>query len=349
MLPWQSGVRPLAENQYAGGNDDHEAYPGGRRRGRRAVRRPQASPHAQSFPNRPIRIIVSFPPGGATDVIARTIGAPLGQRLGQNVVVDNRPGSNGNISAELAANARPDGHTLLLGSDSLFGINPHLYSRMPVDLRKAFVPVTNLVTNLLILTVNPDKVPSKTFAGIRRVRAQGQSAAVLCVDRQRQPASHRDGVAQAHRQDQSHARALQGRRTGRASRPSAARRVAMFGGGSVVPLVRSGKLRALAVSSTQALADAAGAADHRRDLSRLCGHDLAGIVRARRHAAGDRDQAAHRGAGGAARCRMSAQKLLNAGSGEPSLISVEEFTAMIAEDYVRYGKVIKDTGIKVDN
>ena len=119
---------------------------------------------AQSFPNRPIRMIVSFPPGGATDVIARTIGAPLGQRLGQNVVVDNRPGSNGNISAELAANARPDGHTLLLGSDSLFGVNPHLYSKMPVDLRKAFVPVTNLVTNLLILTVNPDKVPSKTLA-----------------------------------------------------------------------------------------------------------------------------------------------------------------------------------------
>ena len=106
---------------------------------------------------------MAFPPGGATDVIARTIGAPLGQRLGQNVVVDNRPGSNGNISAELAANAKPDGHTLLLGSDSLWGINPHLYSRMPVDLRKAFVPVANLVTNLLVLTVNPDKVPSKTL------------------------------------------------------------------------------------------------------------------------------------------------------------------------------------------
>src|SRR5262245_38346361 len=107
---------------------------------------------AQSFPNRPIRMIGSFPPGGATDVIARTIGAPLAERLGQNVVVDNRPGSNGNISAELAANARPDGHTLLLGSDSLFGINPHLYSRMPVDLNKAFVPVENLINNMIIFT-----------------------------------------------------------------------------------------------------------------------------------------------------------------------------------------------------
>src|SRR4029079_8024863 len=110
-----------------------------------------------------IRLIVAFPPGGAVDIIARTVGGLLGKRIGQTVVVDNRPGSNGNISAELAANARPDGHTLLLGSDSLFGINPHLYSKMPVDRRKAFVPVTNLVTNLLLLTVNPDKVPSKTL------------------------------------------------------------------------------------------------------------------------------------------------------------------------------------------
>ena len=128
--------------------------------------------HAQSFPNRPIRIIVAFPPGGATDVIARTVGTPLGQRLGQSVVVDNRPGSNGNISAELAANARPDGHTLLLGSDSLWGINPHLYSRMPVDLRKAFVPVTNLITNQIILTVNPDKVPSKLCRNLSSLPAR---------------------------------------------------------------------------------------------------------------------------------------------------------------------------------
>ena len=103
---------------------------------------------AQPYPTRQIRLVVAFPPGGATDVIARTIGQPLSQRLGQPVVVDNRPGSNGNIAAELAARSRPDGYTLLLGSDSLFGINPHLYARMPVDPHKELVPVATLTTNL---------------------------------------------------------------------------------------------------------------------------------------------------------------------------------------------------------
>ena len=193
----------------------------------------------------------------------------------------------------------PTATRLLLGSDSLFGINPHLYSRMPVDLRKAFVPVANLVTNMVILDCQSGQGAVEDARRIHRVRAQGQSAAVLCVDRQRQPASHRDGIAQAHRQDRSHARALQRRRTGRALRPSAARRWRCSAAARWCRWCVQARLRALAVSSTQALADAAGAADHRRDLSRLFGHDLAGIVRARRHAAGDRGEAAHRGPGSA--------------------------------------------------
>ena len=99
---------------------------------------------AQSYPSRPIRMILAFPPGGATDVIARAVGQPLAARLGQPVVVDNRPGSNGNVAAELVAKSRPDGHTLLLGSDSLVGINPHLYAKMPIDPLKDLIPVATL-------------------------------------------------------------------------------------------------------------------------------------------------------------------------------------------------------------
>ena len=149
------------------------------------------------YPNRPIKLIVAFPPGGATDVIARVVGQPLGQRLGQQVMVDNRPGSNGNIAAEVAAKAKPDGYTLMLGSDSLFGINPHLYAKMPVDLAKDFVPITNLVANQLILAVNPDERPGQRSQGLRRLRQACQAAAVLCLDRQRQPAPSGDGNAQA--------------------------------------------------------------------------------------------------------------------------------------------------------
>src|SRR6266550_3103551 len=109
----------------------------------------------------PIRLLVSFPPGGASDLVARTLGQPLGARLGQPVVVENRPGSNGNLAGELAAHATPDGYTLLLGPSSLFAINPHLYAKMAIDPLKDLLPVASLVSNELILAANP-ALPSVT-------------------------------------------------------------------------------------------------------------------------------------------------------------------------------------------
>jgi tripartite-type tricarboxylate transporter receptor subunit TctC len=106
---------------------------------------------AQPYPTRPIRLLVSFPPGGASDIVARLVGQPLAARLGQPVVVENRPGSNGNLAGELAARATPDGYTLLLGPSALFGINPHLYAKMPIDPLKDLLPVASLVSNELIL------------------------------------------------------------------------------------------------------------------------------------------------------------------------------------------------------
>src|SRR6266404_1328284 len=110
---------------------------------------------AQTYPARPIRLLVSFPPGGASDLVARTLGQPLGARLGQPVVVENRPGSNGNLAGELAAHATPDGYTLLLGPSSLLGINPHLYAKMAIDPLKDLLPVASLVSNELFLAANP--------------------------------------------------------------------------------------------------------------------------------------------------------------------------------------------------
>src|SRR4051812_4561402 len=87
-----------------------------------------ADAQAQTFPSRAIQLVTGNPPGGATDVIARTLGQPLSVRLGQSVVIDNRPGANGNISAEIVAKAKPDGHTLLYANNSLVVINPHVYT-----------------------------------------------------------------------------------------------------------------------------------------------------------------------------------------------------------------------------
>ena len=117
---------------------------------------------AQTYPSRPIHLIVGNPPGGATDFIARTIGQPLIARLGQNIVIDNRPGANGNISAEVVAKAAPDGYTLLYANDSLMVVNPHIY-KMSVDPMRDLVPLVTTISNQLVLAVNPQVVPVKDF------------------------------------------------------------------------------------------------------------------------------------------------------------------------------------------
>src|SRR5438132_2641837 len=106
-------------------------------------------------PSRPIRLLVPNPPGGATDTIARVVAPRLGEALGQPVVVENRPGSNGNLSSELAARAAPDGYTLLLGQDSQIVISPHLYANLSVDTLKDLAPVSTLVTTQMVLSSNP--------------------------------------------------------------------------------------------------------------------------------------------------------------------------------------------------
>ena len=91
------------------------------------------SAFAQSWPAKPVRVVVSFPPGGAADQIARAVSQPLQEALGQPVVVENRAGANGNIAGDHVAKQPADGHTLLMSSGGTVSINPHLYQRMPFD------------------------------------------------------------------------------------------------------------------------------------------------------------------------------------------------------------------------
>src|SRR5262249_37899900 len=110
---------------------------------------------AQSYPTRPIKFLVSYPPGGASDLIARLFADAMSKRAGQPVGVENRAGANGTIAAEAVAHAEPDGYTMLLGPSSVFAINPHLYARMPIDPLKDLVPVASLIQNELVLAANP--------------------------------------------------------------------------------------------------------------------------------------------------------------------------------------------------
>ena len=98
--------------------------------------------HAQQYPNKPIRIIVAYTPAGATDILARAVGQKMSETFGQPVVIENRPGANGNIGTDVAAKATPDGHTLLMVTAGTHGINPSLYRKLPWDAVKDFAPVS---------------------------------------------------------------------------------------------------------------------------------------------------------------------------------------------------------------
>jgi tripartite-type tricarboxylate transporter receptor subunit TctC len=108
-----------------------------------------------TYPSKPVRLVVPFPAGGTTDILARAAAQKLSEAWGQQVIVDNRPGAAGNIGAELVAKAAPDGYTLLMGTVGTHAINPSLYAKMPYDHVKDFVPVILVAGVPNVLVVNP--------------------------------------------------------------------------------------------------------------------------------------------------------------------------------------------------
>ena len=123
---------------------------------------------AQAWPAQPIKLVVPWPPGGGVDTSARIIVQALSQRLGQPIVVENKPGAGGNIGTEQVARARPDGYTLLMGSVSPNAINVHLYSRLGFDAAKDFSAIT-LVASVPNILVVPAKSPANNVADLLRI------------------------------------------------------------------------------------------------------------------------------------------------------------------------------------
>ena len=120
------------------------------------------------YPNRPIRLVVTVPPGGAADFIARLVGGKLSESLSQPVLVENRGGAGGTIAADIVAKAPPDGYTLLQNSITTHGVGPHLYSKLPYDPVKDFAAVSGLAVLPLIMTVNAE-VPAKSVDELIRL------------------------------------------------------------------------------------------------------------------------------------------------------------------------------------
>jgi tripartite-type tricarboxylate transporter receptor subunit TctC len=214
---------------------------------------PWSANAAQGYPNKPIRLIVPYPPGGSTDVLARLMAEDVGETLGQTVIVENRPGASGNIAAAQVVKSEPDGYTLFLGTSTALAVNQSLYKNLPYDPQKDFAPIV-LATMLPSLVVVNNKVPVKTvqeltawLKGPGRTANYASSGAGTPAHLGGELYKWKTGATAAHVPYKGGAPALTELVGGQTAYMFAILPESM-------PLVKSGQLRALAVTTSQRLA-----------------------------------------------------------------------------------------------
>ncbi len=130
-----------------------------------------APAQAQAFPNKPLRLVVNFPPGGAADVMGRALAQQLGEQLKQQLLVENKPGATGNIGADAVAKSPADGYTLLMSSGTAMAINPFLYTKMPFDAERDLTPVASVARVLVYLLVHPSMPVSSAAEFVAHAKA----------------------------------------------------------------------------------------------------------------------------------------------------------------------------------
>lgn len=284
-------------------------------------------------------------PGGAPDIVARVVGQKLSEALGQPVVVENRPGSNGNIAAEATVKAAPDGHTLMVCAEAQLVINPHLYKKLPYDALKDLTVISTLVSNEFVLAINP-ALPVKHFkefiafartsnTPLNYASGGNGSQHHLTMEMLKS----RAGIKLLHVPYKGGTAAAMATVSGEVA--------AVFAGSSSAPLIKAGRLRALAVASAKRSAifpDLPTIGDfypgfHNSIWLALCGPAALPdpIV---------------------TRLRTEVNKLLaqpdtkekfgNAGALEPFITTPVELAALIRSEYAKYGKLVKDIGVTAD-
>ena len=205
-----------------------------------------AAEKAASYPERSIRLIVPFPPGGGTDLVSRTIQPALSSRLGQQIVIDNRGGAQGILGTQIAASAAPDGYTLVIAEIGATALGPALTPNVPFDVVRDFAPISQLIVQPYIMSINPS-VPAKNLAEFIKL-AQSKPGAL----------NYGSGNVTAHVMQEVFFRTAKVSLQHipyRGSGPSVAALVSnevhtIFSGpGAAIPQIKSGKLRALAVTT----------------------------------------------------------------------------------------------------
>jgi len=304
-----------------------------------------APPAFAKYPDSAIRILVSIPPGGAPDIAARLIGQRLLETQGWTVVVENRPGANGNTAGDAVAKAAPDGYTLLLGADSLIAINPHIYPKMPFDTLKDLVPVTSVASNQFFLSVNPS-LPVKTFTEfIDYARAAKPPLAYASGGNGSQ---HQFGIEMLKRRagiDLLHVPYRGGAPAGLAT--VAGETSVVLAGASNAPLLKSGQLRGLATTGKKrsplfpdlpTIGEFYPGYEVTIWLGLFAPADTPEpiVTTLREHVQEVLGQP------------ELAEKLNVTGALVPLVESPEEFSALIARDYEKYGTLAKEIGIRVE-
>lgn len=300
---------------------------------------------AQNYPTKPIRMIVPFPPTAGSDIVARLVGQVLAVRLGQSVVVDNRPGAGGTLGAELAAKATPDGYTLLTISTS-HTVNVTLYSKLPYDMDKDFAPVARVASTAPMLSVNLS-VPAASIKELIAL-AKSKPGQLNFASSGVGSSSHlagelflsMAGISLVHVPYKGSGPALSGLLAGDVQ-------VAFFSIPSTLPHVKTGKLRALAVGSrarSQLLPDLPTIAESgvpNYDADTWYGvlapaRTPKGIIRRLNEEISSSLQTAE-----------MRERLLRLGA-EPFSSTPEKFADYIKSEIAKYAKIVKDIGIRIE-
>jgi tripartite-type tricarboxylate transporter receptor subunit TctC len=304
--------------------------------------------HAQApYPNHPVRIVVPFPAGGTTDILARATAQKLTEGLGQPFVVENRPGAAGNIGAELVAKSPPDGYTMLMGTVGTHAINPSLYDKMPYDHVKDFVPVVLVAGVPNVLVVHPS-VPVKSVQElIAYAKANpgklnfASSGAGTSIHLSGELFKTMTGVSMQHVPYKGSSPALADLTGGQVQ--------LMFDNlPSALPLIKAGKLRALAVTSltrSTVLPDLPTVSE-----SGLAGFDSSSWFGLLAPAGTPKDVVA-RVNGEVAKWLATPdakEKLAAQGAIVASGLAPEDFTRHIASETAKWQKVVKESGAKVE-
>lgn len=295
------------------------------------------------YPTKPVRIYVPNPPGGATDTLARLLSPKMGEGLGQTVLVDNRPGSNGNVATEMTGKAAPDGYSLLLGADAQVVISPHLYN-MQIDALRDLQPLASLVSTNMVLAVNAS-VPAGNLSEFveyaRRAKPPLPYASIGNGSQHHlamEMLKSRAGIDLVH---------IPYKGGGPATVALLAGEVpVMFGGNSVAGQIKAGKLRVIAMAGRRAaaypgvpaLSETYPGLEVTPWLGMFAPTGVPAPVLSRL-----RSEIARLLADGEIR-----DKLRGLGGLEPFVTTPDEFTTFFRAEYAKYGQVVKAVGVKID-